>query len=97
MGRTGLYEKFWSQMVRGVSRSPFSSDFEMEMTTDGDKGHIVVRAEKEGNAFNNFLTIAGTVAGGADLTPHRIRLLQTGRELMRPISTPASRELTSAI
>ncbi|HEX4056182.1 MAG TPA: hypothetical protein VHX86_18130 [Tepidisphaeraceae bacterium] len=75
---TGLYEKFWSQVVRGVSRSPFSSDFETEMTTDGDKGHIVVRAEKEGNAFNNFLNIAGTVAGGADLTPHPIRLLQTG-------------------
>jgi uncharacterized membrane protein len=73
-----LYEKFWSQMVRGVSRSPFSSDFETEMTTDGDQGHIVVRAQKEGNAFNNFLNIAGTIAGGADLTPHPIRLLQTG-------------------
>ncbi len=48
------------------------------MTTDGDKGHIVVRAEKEGNAFNNFLNVAGTIAGGADLTPHPIRLLQTG-------------------
>ena len=48
------------------------------MTTDGDKGHIIVHAEKEGNAFNNFLYIAGTVAGGADLTPHPIRLVQTG-------------------
>ncbi len=75
---TGMYEKFWSQVVRGVSRSPFSSDFETEMTTDGDKGHIIVHAEKEGNAFNNFLNIAGTVAGGADLTPHPIRLVQTG-------------------
>jgi Ca-activated chloride channel family protein len=75
---TGMYEKFWSQIVRGVSRSPFSSDFETDMTTDGDKGHIVVRAQKEGNAFNNFLNISGTVLGGADLTPHPIRLLQTG-------------------
>jgi uncharacterized membrane protein len=73
-----LYEKFWSQMVRGVSRSPFSSDFETEVTTDGETGHIVVRAQKEGNAFNNFLNIAGTIAGGQDLTPHPIRLLQTG-------------------
>src|SRR5579872_2559105 len=73
-----LYEKFWSQLVRGVSRSPFSSDFETEMTTDGDKGHIVIRATKEGNAFNNFLNIAGTIAGGGDLTPHPIRALQTG-------------------
>jgi len=73
-----LYEKFWSQVVRGVSRSPFSSDFETEMTTDGDRGHIVIRATKEGNAFNNFLNIAGTLAGGTDLTPHPIRPLQTG-------------------
>jgi hypothetical protein len=48
------------------------------MTTDGETGHIVVRAQKEGNAFNNFLNIAGTIAGGEDLTPHPIRLLQTG-------------------
>jgi len=73
-----LYEKFWSQVVRGVSRSPFSSDFETEVTTDGEKGHIVIRATKEGNAFNNFLNIAGTIAGGGDLTPHPIRPLQTG-------------------
>ena len=49
-----LYEKFWSQLVRGVSRSPFSSDFETEVTTDGEQGHIVIRATKQGNAFNNF-------------------------------------------
>lgn len=73
-----LYEKFWSQLVRGVSRSPFSSDFETEVTTDGEQGHIVIRATKEGNAFNNFLNIAGTIAGGGDLTPHAIRPLQTG-------------------
>ena len=73
-----LYEKFWSQVVRGVSRSPFSSDFETEMTTDGEQGHIVIRATKQGNAFNNFLNIAGTIAGGGDLTPHPIRPLQTG-------------------
>ena len=76
--RSDLYEKFWSQVVRGVSRSPFSSDFETEITTDGDHGHLVIRATKQGNAFNNFLNIAGTLAGGADLTPHPIRPLQTG-------------------
>jgi uncharacterized membrane protein len=73
-----LYSKFWSQVVRAVSRSPVSSDFEIDMNTDGDKGHITVRAQEEGNAFNNFLNIMGTVAGGQDLTPHPIRLLQTG-------------------
>src|SRR5208282_6020549 len=49
-----------------------------EVTTDGEQGHIVIRATKEGNAFNNFLNIAGTLAGGTDLTPHPIRPLQTG-------------------
>ena len=73
-----LYEKFWSQLVRGVSRSPVSSDFETEVTTDGEQGHIIIRATKEGNAFNNFLNIAGTIAGGGDLTSHPIRPLQTG-------------------
>lgn len=73
-----LYEKFWSQLVRGVSRSPVSSDFETEVTTDGDRGHLLIRATKQGNAFNNFLNIAGTIAGGGDLTPHPIRPLQTG-------------------
>jgi Ca-activated chloride channel homolog len=73
-----VYPKFWAQVVRGVSRSPMSSDFDIQMTTDGDKGHIVVEAAQEGNAFNNFLTIGGTIAGGTDLTPHPIRLLQTG-------------------
>lgn len=73
-----LYEKFWSQLVRGVSRSPFSSDFETEVTTDGEKGHIIIRATKEGNAFNNFLNITGVVEGGGDMTAHPIRPLQTG-------------------
>jgi len=73
-----LYSKFWSQIIRGVSRSPVSSDFQIDMTTDGEKGHVTVHAQEEGNAFNNFLNIMGTIAGGQDLTPHPIRLLQTG-------------------
>jgi uncharacterized membrane protein len=75
---TSMYSKFWSQVVRGVARSPISTDFETDMTTDGDKGHITVHALKEGDAFNNFLTITGTLAGGEDLTAHPIRLVQTG-------------------
>ena len=38
----------------------------------------MIRATKEGNAFNNFLNIAGTITGGGDMTPHPIRPLQTG-------------------
>jgi hypothetical protein len=75
---SGMYAKFWSQVVRGVSRSAVSPDFDIEMTTDGDRGHIVIRAKKEGNAFNNFLSFAGTVSSGSDLTPHPVRPLATG-------------------
>jgi uncharacterized membrane protein len=73
-----LYEKFWSQVIRGVSRSPVSPDFDVDMTTDGDKGHLVIHAQQETNAFNNFLTFNGTVAGGADLSGHPIHPVQTG-------------------
>jgi len=72
------YAKFWTQVVRGVSRVPVSSDFELDMSTDGSQGHITVRAVKQGNGFNNFLTIEGTVAGGAGLQGQKIRLVQTG-------------------
>ena len=92
-----LYEKFWSQVVRGVSRSPFSSDFETEMTTDGDRGHIVIRATKQGNAFNNFLNIAGTLAGGTDLAPHSIRPLQTGPGTYEADFDASARAATSVI
>jgi uncharacterized membrane protein len=75
---TPMYSKFWGQVVRGISRSPFSSDFETEMSVDGEKGHLVIRATKEGNAFNNFLNFQGTIAGGPDLASHPIRPVQTG-------------------
>ncbi|MGA2582786.1 MAG: hypothetical protein ABSG31_05870 [Tepidisphaeraceae bacterium] len=75
---TPMFAKFWSQVVRGVARSPVDPNFETDMTVDGDKGHIIVRALKEGDAFNNFLTIGGTIAGGADLDKQPIRLSQTG-------------------
>ncbi|MDP9173578.1 MAG: hypothetical protein M3O30_06900 [Planctomycetota bacterium] len=75
---TPMYEKFWSQLVRGISRSPISSDFETDMAVDGSKGHITVHALKEDDAFNNFLMVQGTIAGGDDLTPHPVRLVQTG-------------------
>ncbi len=73
-----LYDKFWSQLVRGVSRSPVSSDFELDMTTDGDKGHLTIRAVNEDNGFNNFVNFSGNIVSGPDLAPQAIRPLQTG-------------------
>lgn len=73
-----VYTKFWSQVVRGVSRAPMSTDFDIEMTTDGDVGHIVVRALNGENGFNNFVNIGGNIAAGPDLKNQPIRLVQTG-------------------
>jgi len=75
---SGLYTKFWPQVVRGVSRSAVSNDFDVEMSTDGDKGHIVVSALNDNDAFNSSLTISGTMASGDELTSRPIRLAPTG-------------------
>src|SRR5205085_1535668 len=39
-----MYNKFWSQMVRGVQRPPMSTDFEVSTTRDGQDGHVSVEA-----------------------------------------------------
>ena len=55
------YEKFWSQLVRGVSKPAESANFETSVTTAGDRGKIVVEAV-DGNAdFQNFLKMGGQV------------------------------------
>jgi uncharacterized membrane protein len=72
------YGKFWSQVVRTVARPPMSNDFDVQMSVDGDKGHITVEALNKDNAFNNFVDIAGTVAGGPGLKSKPIHLVQTG-------------------
>ncbi|HQY89750.1 MAG TPA: hypothetical protein PK402_13945, partial [Tepidisphaeraceae bacterium] len=70
------YEKFWSQVVRGVSRPAESSDFDVTVSTEGTKGKIVVEAIGQDQAFQNFLTIRGSVVG-PDLEPRDVTLTQT--------------------
>jgi uncharacterized membrane protein len=73
------YDKFWAQVVRAVSRPPMSSQFDIQTTQSGDKGHIVVEALDKSAGFLNFLNIAGKVAGPDPTKPPAdVRLVQTG-------------------
>ena len=71
-----LYQKFWAQVVRGVSRPPESTDFDVRVTAEGGKGKIVVEAVDENNAFKSFLAIRGGVVGPSG-SPQDVRLVQT--------------------
>jgi hypothetical protein len=54
-----------------------SSDFDVQITQNGDKGKINVEALNKDNGFLNFLSIGGTVVG-PDMKPINVRLVQTG-------------------
>ncbi len=71
------YSKFWSQVVRGVSRAPMSADLDVQTTQVGDRARVTVEALKNDSAFLNFLSIRGTVVG-PDMKPQDVRLVQTG-------------------
>jgi hypothetical protein len=71
-----VYEKLWTQMVRGVSRPPMSTDFDLTTTTTGDKGKIVIEALDKDDKFLNFLNMTGAVVG-PDMKPIQIRPVQT--------------------
>ncbi len=72
-----IYNRFWAQVVRGVSRPPMSTDFEVTTTNDGGVGKIQVEALNKDNKFLNFLNMRATVIG-PDLKPREVRLAQTG-------------------
>ena len=71
------YAKFWSQVVRSVSRPPMSADFDVKTTQVGDKGKITVEALNRDSAFLNFLSINGQVIG-PDGIAKNVKLVQTG-------------------
>jgi uncharacterized membrane protein len=72
-----IYSKFWAQVVRGVSRPPMSTDFDVTTVQAGNTGHITVEALNKDNRFLNFLNVSGTVVG-PDGKPRTVRLVQTG-------------------
>ena len=73
------YNKFWSQVVRGVARPPMSSDFDVQTVQDGNRGKITVEAMGKDSAFLNFMSITATVVGpNSTDKPQQVRLTQTG-------------------
>ncbi|HEX4797032.1 MAG TPA: VWA domain-containing protein [Humisphaera sp.] len=71
------FSKFWAQVVRGVSRPPMSTDFEVQTTLNGTKGKVVVEAVNKDDSFLNFLSINGNIVD-PDGKRVPIRLVQTG-------------------
>jgi uncharacterized membrane protein/Mg-chelatase subunit ChlD len=77
---SGMYERFWAQVIRSVSRPAMSPDFEVttSQTNDG-KGKIVVEALNKDSTFLNFLSVNASVVGPtAGQKPDQVRLVQTG-------------------
>ncbi|HSV13264.1 MAG TPA: hypothetical protein VLI90_03345, partial [Tepidisphaeraceae bacterium] len=73
------FNKFWAQVVRGVARPPMSTLFQITTSQEGDKAKIVVEALDKDSGFQNFLNIAGRVAGpDPGKPPIDVRLVQTG-------------------
>ena len=75
--RSSAYAKFWAQVVRGVARPPMSTDFDVQTTTTGDKGKIVIEAMDKDDKFLNFLNMTGSTVLGPDMKPIPIRPVQT--------------------
>ena len=71
------YGKFWSQVVRGVSRPPMSSDFAITTVRNGDRATINVEAIDRESGFTSFLNIRGVVVD-PDGKQQEVRLVQTG-------------------
>lgn len=71
------YNKFWAQVVRGVARPPMSNKFDVSISQDGTKGHIVVEGRDKDSGFMNFLNIGGSVVGPVK-SPIDEHLVQTG-------------------
>jgi uncharacterized membrane protein len=71
------FSKFWAQVVRGVSRPPMSTDFDVQTTINGTRGKVTVEAVNKDDSFLNFLTINGNVVG-PDGKRVPIRTVQTG-------------------
>jgi uncharacterized membrane protein len=74
---SGEYDKFWSQVVRSVSRPPQSADFEVHTSAVDGKGKLTVEALGRDSAFLNFLSVSGQVIG-PDMKPRPVHLVQTG-------------------
>src|SRR6266850_5574615 len=73
----GSYGKFWTQMVRGVSRPPMSQDFSTTTERIGDRARVTVEVTNKESGFSSFLSVRGVVMD-PEGNKHEIRLVQTG-------------------
>ena len=71
------YQKFWAQVLRGVSRAPQSGDYDVQTKVENGRGTITVEAFGDEAKFKNNLTIRGQVLGEGGQEAMPIRLVQT--------------------
>ncbi len=71
------YQVMWSQIARSVSRPPFGRDYDVTMSTEGERIRVRLEARDDEGAPRDLLTIPGVIygPGGARET---IVLRQTG-------------------
>ncbi len=74
-----MYAKLWTQVVRSVQRPPMSTDFDVQVTREGNRGKIHVEALRKDSGFLNFLNLSGTVGRATDAGETQdVRLVQNG-------------------
>jgi uncharacterized membrane protein len=74
---SGMYQKFWAQVIRSVARPPMSTDFDIRITTEGTKAKVVVEAINKEAGYLNFLNVRG-LGVRPNLKTEDVRLVQTG-------------------
>jgi uncharacterized membrane protein len=88
----GAYGKFWSQMVRAVSRPPMSTDYSTTTERIGDRARVTVEVTNKEAGFTSFLSVRGVVVD-PEGKKHDIRLVQNGPGTYvtdYPITTPGN-------
>ena len=74
------YDKFWAQVVRGVSRAAQSGDFEVRVIVEDGRGRIIVEALGDEAQFRSNMTMRGLVLGPQSATgaeAEQVQLVQS--------------------
>lgn len=74
------YDKFWAQVVRGVSRAAQSGDYEVRTIVEDGRGKIIVEALGEEARFKSNMSIRGLVLGprsASGAEAEQLQLVQT--------------------
>lgn len=71
------YQIMWSQIARSVSRPPFGRDYDIIMSTEGERVRVRLEARDDSGAPRDLLTIPGVIYGPGG-SRETITLRQTG-------------------